>query len=149
MLLVEARERRRGDDPGAGGRGVGYSKGGPSLQERLAGRAFRAHAVVRLEPEPGRLGRSPGAAGVLSGPPRRAAGARDAGRGEDRLALEQRDDGPSLRLNARNKVAIETPVACRGRRLFARPLALDLAWGEGGEGCWGASLRGRPRRGKR
>ncbi|CAA9467611.1 MAG: hypothetical protein AVDCRST_MAG02-3298, partial [uncultured Rubrobacteraceae bacterium] len=69
-------------DPGAGGQGVGCSQGGPGLQERLGRRAVRPRGAFPLELEPCRLGWLPGAARVLPGPPRRPAGARDAGRGE-------------------------------------------------------------------
>src|SRR4028119_1889091 len=51
---------------------------GPGLQERLGGRPFRAYGDVPREPEPLAMGESPREAGVLPGPPRRAAGPRDA-----------------------------------------------------------------------
>src|SRR4028119_1214829 len=58
---------------------------GPGLQERLGGRPVRAYGDVPREPEPRAMGESPREAGVLPGPPRRAAGARGAGAQGPRL----------------------------------------------------------------
>src|SRR4028118_1202407 len=58
---------------------------GPGLQERLGGRPFRADGDVPREPEPLAMGGAPREAGVLPGPPRRAAGPRDAGAQVPRL----------------------------------------------------------------
>src|SRR4028118_655666 len=64
---------------GRGTHGVARTEEGPSLQERLGGWPFRAYGDVPREPEPLAMGESPREAGVLPGPPRRAAGPRDAG----------------------------------------------------------------------
>ncbi|CAA9461889.1 MAG: hypothetical protein AVDCRST_MAG02-3120, partial [uncultured Rubrobacteraceae bacterium] len=72
-------------DPRAGVRGDRRPEGGPGLQERLGGWPVRTDAVVPREPEPRGMVGSPGEAGVLPGPPRRAAGARHAGARGPRL----------------------------------------------------------------
>src|SRR4028119_2481083 len=74
-------EQRDANTGWIGEQGISRPEEGPGLQDRLGGRPFRAAGDVPREPEPRRVGRPPGAAGVLSGPPRRAAGARGGGGG--------------------------------------------------------------------
>src|SRR4028119_2121611 len=70
---------------------------GPGLQERLGGRPFRPDGDVPREPEPLAMGESPREAGLLPGPPRRAAGARGAGAQGPRLIAASLGDASADR----------------------------------------------------
>ena len=78
-MCLRGNVRGSGDEPAAGDRGDWRPEGEPSLQERLGGWPFWAHAVVRGELEPRGMDGSPGKAVLLPWPPRRAASPRDAG----------------------------------------------------------------------